>query len=287
MSAPPADLEHRHIVITGANTGIGAATTKELAARGAHVVLACRSREKTEPVLGAIRAAGGSAEFVALDLGSLASVRQCADALLAQGRPIDVLLNNAGVAGQRGITADGFELHFGTNHVGHFLLTMRVMPLLRAAPAARIVNVSSKSHYRATGIDFNLVKRYTRTISGLREYEVSKLANVLFTKELARRLSGSTIHSYALHPGVVASDVWRRIPWPLRPFVTRKMLTIEEGARTSLYCATSPEVRDHDGRYYDACKERAPNEIAEDAGLARRLWDESVKSTCADLSAKA
>jgi NAD(P)-dependent dehydrogenase (short-subunit alcohol dehydrogenase family) len=284
MATGTSDLAGRNIVITGANTGIGRATAELLAARGAHVVLACRSVEKTAPVLAGIQAAGGSAEGVALDLGDLDQVRACAAGLLATDRPIHVLLNNAGLAGTRGLTKSGFELAFGTNHVGHFLLTMLLAPRLRATPSARIVNVSSKSHYRAKGIDFDAVHTSTRSITGLPEYEVSKLANVLFTKELARRLGPSGVRSYALHPGVVASDAWRRIPWPFRALLKLGMITNEEGAKTSIYCATSPEVAEHDGRYYDACREKAPNPIADDAALARALWEKSVAWTGADLT---
>jgi NAD(P)-dependent dehydrogenase (short-subunit alcohol dehydrogenase family) len=283
MENPQADLAGRLIVITGANTGIGAATAHALAARGADLMLACRSRKKAEPVLASIRTASGTAGFVQLDLQSLASVRACAAELSGRGRPIDVLLNNAGVAGQRGTTADGFELAFGTNHLGHFLLTLLLLPLLHRAAHARVVNVASKAHYEATGIDFDAVRARTRTFTGLREYEVSKLANVLFTKELARRLAGSGPRTYALHPGVVASDAWRRIPWPVRAYVTRNMLTNEAGARTSVYCATSPEVEHHDGRYYDDCQEKAPSTVALDVDLARRLWERSVAWTGADL----
>ena len=271
------------MVITGANTGIGRTTAEHLAARGAHVVLACRSQEKTEPVLAAIRQSDGSAASVLLDLGDLAQVQRCAEEILAMNRPIDVLLNNAGLAGPRGLTKDGFELAFGTNHLGHFLLTMRLAPRLSAA--SRIVNVSSKAHYNAKGIDFDALRISTRSITGLPEYGVSKLANVLFTKELARRLGPSGVRSYALHPGVVASDVWRRIPWPLRTILKTRMLSVEQGAQTSLYCATSPEVKDHDGRYYDDSREKRPNPLAEDVELARRLWAQSVAWTGADLPA--
>jgi retinol dehydrogenase-12 len=283
MSTGKTDLAGRTIVITGANTGIGRATAEVLAGRGAHVILACRSQEKTEPVLAAIRAAGGSAEGIELDLGDLEQTRRCAEGLLAADRPIHVLLNNAGIAGARGLTKSGFELAFGTNHVGHFLFTVLLAPRLRASPAARIVNVSSKAHFKATGIDFEAARETTRSITGLPEYEVSKLANVLFTKELSRRLGPAGVRSYALHPGVVASDVWRSVPWPFRALLKLGMITNEKGALTSLYCATSPEVADHDGRYYDECREKTPNPLAEDADLARRLWEKSVAWTGADL----
>ena len=282
------DLDKRFIVVTGANTGIGRVTAEHLAARGATVVLACRSEAKTKPVVDAIVEAGGDARFSALDLGDLASVRSCAQRLLADDRPIDVLINNAGLAGARGATKDGFELAFGTNHLGHFLFTVLLAPKLRAASSARIVNVASKSHYDAKdGIDFDLVRGSTRSLTGLPEYAVSKLANVLFTKELARRLGPSGVHSYALHPGVVASDVWRSVPWPFRSLMKLFMITNEQGAATTLYCATSPEVGEHDGRYYDKCRERKPARLADDAAIAKTLWEKSVEWTGADLDASA
>jgi retinol dehydrogenase-12 len=284
--APEQDLAGRFVVITGASSGIGRATAEKLASRGASLLLACRSEEKTRPVIDAIRAKGrGEVEFAPLDLGEFASVRACAARILAKGRPIDVLLNNAGVAGQRGATRDGFELAFGTNHLGHFLLTLLLAERLRAARGARIVNVASQAHYEATkGIDFEAVRRRTRSITGLPEYAVSKLANVLFTRELARRIGPSGVHSYALHPGVVASDAWRRVPWPIRPLIKLRMISNEEGALTSIHCATSADVAGDDGRYYDDCREKAPSPVALDDEASKRLWEESVRFTGADLS---
>jgi NAD(P)-dependent dehydrogenase (short-subunit alcohol dehydrogenase family) len=285
-SRPERDLQGRFIVITGANTGIGRVTATQLAGRGATVVLACRSEERTRPVLDEIRALGaGEAHFVSLDLAQFASARACAARIDAMGRPIDVLLNNAGLAGARGSTRDGFELAFGTNHLGHFLLTMLLVPKLRAANAARIVVVASKAHYDAKGLDFDALRGPTRSFAALSEYSVSKLANVLFARELARRLGPGGPHTYSLHPGVVASDAWRRVPWPIRPLMKLGMISNEEGAKTSLYCATSPEVAAQDGLYYDACREKAPSPLALDDALAARLWDKSVEFTGAQLPA--
>lgn len=276
------DLAGRTILITGANTGIGRVTAEQLARRGARMFLAGRSADKTRPVLDAIRAAGGAAEYLALDLGDLASVARCAREFLARGEPLHVLINNAGLAGTRGVTKDGFEVTFGTNHLGPFLLTVLLLPRLReAAPGARIVNVASAAHYKAPGIDFDAVRRRTKSVTGVSEYNVSKLANVLFTRELAAGRAGAGVHSYALHPGVIASDVWRAVPWPVRPLMKRFMKTVEEGAQTTLYCASSPEVADHDGRYYDDCRERQPSRVAQDAALARALWDKSEQWTAA------
>jgi retinol dehydrogenase-12 len=282
MANDERDLQGRTFLVTGANTGIGRVTAETVARRGGKVFLACRSEEKTRPVLEAIRAAGGQAEFLSLDLGSLASVRAAAKAFLAREEPLHVLVNNAGLAGTRGLTQDGFELLFGVNHLGPFLLTTLLLPRLRASAGdggARIVNLSSKAHYQARGIDWEAQRRPTKTITTLHEYAVSKLCNVLFTRQLARGEAGEGVKSYALHPGVVASDVWRHVPWPIRPIMLRGMLSVTEGAQTSLYCATSPEVADHDGRYYDDSKEKKPSPLADDEALAKELWAKSAAWT--------
>jgi retinol dehydrogenase-12 len=275
------DLSGRTFLVTGGNTGIGLATARSLAARGGRVHLACRSTEKGEAAGAAIAAATGSKDvrFLQLDLADLAGVRQAAQAFLVLGEPLHVLINNAGIGGQRGLTRDGFELMFGVNHLGHFAFTMALLDCLSSTGAgARIVNVASDAHYQAPGIDFEVLRRRTRTVTGMREYSVSKLANVLFSQELARRLDGTGVTSYALHPGVVASDIWRRIPWPARWLVTRRMLTVEEGARTSLYCATAPELAASSGRYYDKCAEREPSPVAT-ADLGKQLWEQSEEWT--------
>jgi len=284
VGSPLRDLDGRLVVLTGANTGIGRSTALALADRGASLVLACRALDRVQPVVQAIEAAGArDVRPALLDLADFSSVRACAADLLSAGRPIDVLINNAGQAGHRGLTRDGFELAFGVNHLGHFLLTILLAPLLRAAEHARIVNVSSQAHYAAAGIDFEAVRRPTKTITGLAEYSVSKLANVLFTRELARRLESSRVHAHALHPGVVASDAWRRIPWPVRPLMKWRMLSPEQGSLTTLYCATSPAVADQTGRYYDECREKPPSAVAMDDALADLLWRKSVEFTRSDL----
>jgi NAD(P)-dependent dehydrogenase (short-subunit alcohol dehydrogenase family) len=271
-----ADLDGRTFLVTGANAGIGYATATDLARRGGRVHIACRSPAKGAAAVAAIAAQTGSAElgYLHLDLADLASVRQTAQAFLALGEPLHVLINNAGVGGQRGITADGFELHFGVNHLGHFALTQALLPLLLAHGPARIVNVSSDAHYRVKDIDFRALRRRTKSITGLPEYAVSKLSNVLFTQELARRLDRAAVTAYALHPGVVASEIWRRVPWPARQIMTRRMLTTEQGARCTLYCATSPEVASASGAFYDNCRETEPGQAATPE-LAAALWEYS------------
>lgn len=270
------DLDDRTVLITGANSGIGLEAARVLADRGAQVFLACRSEQKTRPVIDELTERTGNARvhFLPLDLGDLASVRACAETFLATGEPLHTLINNAGLAGQRGISKSGFELAFGTNHLGHFLLTTLLLDRLKESAAARIVTVSSMAHYDAPGIDFDAVREPTKHLTGLPEYAVSKLANVLFTQELARRLDGTDVTTYALHPGVVASDVWRRVPWPVRTVMKLFMKSTEDGAKTTLHCATSPEVERESGQYYDDSKRKDPSQVATPE-LAAELWKRS------------
>jgi retinol dehydrogenase 12 len=266
-------------LITGGNTGIGLSTATALARAGGRVFIACRSAAAGEAAVARITAGSGSDDvrLLPLDLASLSSVQACAAAFLALDEPLHVLVNNAGVGGQRGLTADGFELHFGVNHLGHFALTLLLLPRLAASgPGARVVNVSSEAHYNAPGIDFEAVRRPTATFVGTREYAVSKLCNVLFTQELARR--HADVSAYAVHPGVVASDIWRRVPRLARPFLTRRMLTIEQGAVTPVYCATSPTVATDSGLFYDKCAARIPSAVATPE-LAALLWKRCAEWT--------
>ncbi len=272
MSEP----EGRTFLVTGGNTGIGRATAAGLAGRGGRVWIAARSPAKGEAAVVAIKAETGSDSvwFLPLDLADLDSVQSCAAGFLALGEPLHVRVNNAGVAGRRGLTKQGFELTFGVNHLGHFALTNALLGCLTGSAPARVVTVSSDAHYSAKGIDFEALRRPARGLTGLPEYAVSKLCNVLFTQELARRVAGTGVTTYALHPGVVASDIWRRVPWPVRPIVTRRMLSTTDGAQTSLYCATSPDVAQDSGLFYDKCAERAPSGVAT-PGLAAELWKRS------------
>jgi retinol dehydrogenase 12 len=261
---------NKTIVITGANTGIGRVTAIELAKRGACVILACRSYARTQPVLDEIAALGqGKATFLELDLGSLASTRAAADMLCARNAPVDILINNAGMAGKKGLTADGFELTFGTDHIGPFVFTRRLVPLLLRASAPRIVNVSSRSHYQTSNLDYSGVRMRTRSATGIAEYSLSKLANVLFATELQRRYSASGLRAYALHPGVIASDVWRHVPWGLRSLMKLFMISNEKGAQTTLHCATDESAEG--GLYYDKSRPKPASPLATPEAAAE-LW---------------
>jgi dehydrogenase/reductase SDR family protein 13 len=271
------DLDARTFIVTGANTGIGRETARALAGRGAKVFLACRSEDSTRPVIAEIASQTGSTtlEFLPLDLGDLLSVRACAEAFLTTGEPLHGLINNAGLAGRRGITESGFELAFGTNYVGHFLFTRLLLDRLRECAPTRVVNVSSEAHRGAPAIDFEAVRKPTKSITGFPEYGVSKLANLLHAQELTRRLDGAAVTTYALHPGVIASDIWRRVPRPARSLMKLTMRSPQEGAKTSLYCATSPEVADESGQYYDNARRKEPSAGATPE-LAAELWDRST-----------
>lgn len=269
------DCSGLNILITGGNTGIGLASAEALAQRGARVFVACRDQTRARAAADGVKARTGAVlELLPLDLAELASVRTCAREFADRKLPLHVLINNAGLAG-RGLTRDGFEVSFGTNHLGHFLLTHLLRSQLTAAGRARVVTVASKAHYDARRIDWDALRKPTRSITGLPEYEVSKLANVLFSAELARRWAGTNITTYALHPGVIASEAWRRVPQPVRWWIMRNMLSVEQGAQTSLYCATAPELAADSGKYYDDCRVHEPSALAQDPMLARELWQRS------------
>ena len=273
------DLEGRTMLVTGAASGIGYETALALVRRGARVHVGVRSAARAAEVL---EAAGdiegpGSAALVAMDLADFASVHAGAAAFIDSGEPLHVLINNAGVAGQRGMTDDGFELAFGINHLGHFLLTMLLLPRLRSSSPSHVVTVASVGHRQARGIDFERVREPTK-VTGLGEYAASKLANVLFTQELARRESGTGVTTYSLHPGSIGSDIWRRLPWPIEPVIKTVMRSSADGAVTSLYCATAPELAGQSGRYYDHSQEKQASRRATPE-LAAELWTRSEQWT--------
>ena len=273
---PTDDLAGRTVLVTGATSGIGRVTALGLAARGAHVVLACRSADRARDVADEIAAlpGTGSAGHLTIDLADLASVRAAARELVDRGDPVHVLVNNAGVAGVRGVTEQGFELTFAVNHLGPFLFTTLVLDGLGAQPPGRVVTVASKAHFGAKRVDFDAFRRPTRTRTGLVEYQVSKLCNVLFTRELARRYA--ELDAYAVHPGVIATDIWQPIPWPLRPLATRFMASTVDGAAASMHCLTAPaDALGPSGGYVDRTEPCDPSPVVT-ADLAGELWARSA-----------
>ncbi|MFC5834955.1 oxidoreductase [Nonomuraea insulae] len=269
------DLTGKTAVVTGANSGIGLPTALELARHGAHVVVAARDQGKGEEAVARILRAvpDARAEYGRLDLADLASVRRFAGTV----RKVDLLINNAGVAMlPRRETRDGFEMQFGTNHLGHFALTGLLLPRLAASPGARVVTVSSDAH-AAGRIDFDdlgMERRYGR-VSG---YARSKLANLLFTGELQRRAAkaGVDLTSVATHPGATATRIVKL--GPLQPLMGLIFQSPEAGAVPSLYAATSPDVRG--GEFFGPkLKLLQPSERARSEELAARLWEVSTELT--------
>lgn len=257
-------------VVTGASSGIGRETALALGGMGFHVVAAGRSGERTAPAVETIIANGGSAELLIVDLASLSKVREAAKELESRGRKIDVLVNNAGIGMTKGSTVDGFEVNFGVNHLGPFLFTHLLRRTFR--PTTRIVNVTSAMHFRVDKIDFDMLARPSTSFLGLKDYAVSKVANILFTREMARRQPDW--RTYAVHPGFVDTGIIR--PW-VRPFVHRQLITPEEGATTTVRCATDEALESESGHYYTRSGQSTPSPVAMDDALARELWARSER----------
>ncbi|MGI9175314.1 MAG: SDR family oxidoreductase [Rhodothermales bacterium] len=269
--------------MTGANAGIGKATALELARQGHTVVMACRSQVRGEKAQAEIRAKSGNnrVDLLLADLASQADVRRLADSFKARYSRLDALVNNAGLFSQtRQITEDGIEKTFAVNHLAHFLLTNLLLDVLKASAPARVVNVSSEGH-RGARLDFSNL-RGENGYNWLRAYGESKLANVLFTYELARRLEGTDVTTNAIHPGVVSSRIWNRSLHPIslfmrlfRPFMTRPKTSAEALARL----AVAPELEGVTGRYFKKKKEAASSPRSHDQALAEKLWQVSEEMT--------
>ena len=278
-----ARLDGKVAIITGANTGIGRETARDLARRGAEVHVLCRDVERGEVLRRDIKIETGKEVFIhRIDLASLETVRECTSALRNDLQKIDILINNAGVmATPEWRTQEGFELQFGTNHVGHFLLTNELLPLLRKAEKARVVVVSSSAHAMGK-IDFEDLNWRTRPYNSMGAYGQSKLANILFAKELARRetLLGSGVTVYSLHPGIVKTELSRHfretfgsVLFYLAKIFSPLYKTVESGAQTSICCAVDPALEKQTGKYYKDCQEAEISTEGENMEDARRLWD--------------
>lgn len=269
-------MQGRTIVITGGNSGIGLVAARELARQGAALVLACRASDKTAAALESINAVASTPAInVPVDLASLESVRSLAAELLARCPRIDVLINNAGLfPASQERTADGFEMQFGVNHLSHFLLTALLRDRLIASKDARVVTVSSMLHKRGR-IDFDSFRGVAK-YSANAAYAQSKLANVLFALALARRLEGTGVTSNVLHPGGVATDITRDLPWLVRKLIGFVFISPELGAKTTLMLAADPALAGVTGAYYDQCKRADVAAVANDTALQDRLWQVSA-----------
>ena len=279
-------MNGKTVLITGANTGIGKETAVGLADMGATVVLACRNRAKAEAAAEEVRSRSGNddVQLVDLDLADLDSVRACADEVLQRFDRLDVLINNAGLElGKRTTTKQGFETTFGVNHLGHFLLTNRLLDRLRASAPARIVNLSSVGHHFARGgLPWDDLQWETSRYRASGAYCASKLANLLFTRELARRLPAEEVTVNACHPGAVrsefaSSDDMGRLYGGFMKLGGLFLISAKSGARTSIYLASSPDVEGKTGGYYVRRKPGHPSKHAQDDAAAQRLWDVSEK----------
>uniref|UniRef100_A0A668UM70 Uncharacterized protein n=1 Tax=Oreochromis aureus TaxID=47969 RepID=A0A668UM70_OREAU len=278
-------LDGKTIVITGANTGIGKETSRDLARRGARVVMACRDLTRAERAAEEIRRSTGNGNVVIrhLDLASTYSIRQFAKDFQDSEERLDILINNAGVMMcPKQLTEDNFETQLAVNHLGHFLLTNLLLPKLKSSSPSRVVNVSSVAHHGGT----------PNPLKVLSSYRQSKLANILFSRELARRLSGSGVSSFSLHPGVIRTELGRHVEgwFPLLGLLLKLpslllMKTPWEGCQTTLYCAVTPGLEELSGCYFSDCAEKETAPEGQDDVAARKLWEVStrlvgLKNTC-------
>ncbi|XP_034556945.1 dehydrogenase/reductase SDR family member 13-like [Notolabrus celidotus] len=282
-------LHGKTVIVTGSNTGIGKETAIDLAKRGARVILACRSRQRGEAALEDVKRESGSNQvvFMPLDLGSQKSVRSFAETFLKTESRLDLLINNAGIYMQ-GRTEDGLGMMFGVNHIGHFLLTNLLLDRLKACEPSRVVNLASVAHNFGK-IDFDCLNKQkalglgTSFTEVLKVYGDSKLCNVLFNHELAKRLKGTKVTCYSLHPGAINSELTRNTSSisqllfkPVNAFFFKNTV---QGAQTTLHCALQEGIEPLSGRYFSNCTVRELYEKAKDDAAAKKLWELS-ESLC-------
>lgn len=278
------NMKDKIFLITGATAGIGKETARGIAKTGATVVLVGRSEEKCEKVLQEIKTTTGNQnlDFLTADLFSIAEIRRLADKFKGRYKRLDVLVNNAGaIFDKRETTVDGLEKTFALNHISYFLLTNLLLDVIKTSASARIVNVSSIAHQFANKLDFDDLQFERKSYSSFTAYSQSKLMNVLFTYELARRLKGSNVTANCLHPGGVASNFADNTGGILRIaawfFKNTFAISSEKGAATSIYLATSAEVEGVSGKYFDNKKEKSSSKISYDEAVQKQLWETSEK----------
>lgn len=275
------DVKGKTILVTGATSGIGLEASVQLARQGARVVMVGRDRRKTEAALADVTGRSGSNELSSLlcDFSSQASIRTLAESFRHRHDRLDVLVNNAGgVHKTRQVTGDGIEATFAVNHLGYFLLTSLLLDLLLKSAPARVVTVASIGHRRGT-VDFDDLG-FERGYSIMKAYTRSKLANVLFAAELARRLQGRGITSNSLHPGSVATNIWSGAPLWAKPIIAVLFrpffITAEKGGERIVQLAADPALENVTGAYFENGRAVEPAPLGKDAALARRLWDVSA-----------
>ena len=268
-------MEGKRVLITGGNSGIGLITARELASMGAEIVLACRDSAKTEEALKTI---GGVASIqptnLPVELANLSSVRSLGASFLDRYDRLDVLINNAGIfPSKQQMTDDGFEMQMGVNHLSHFLLTHLLLDCLKSSSPARIISVSSTLHKKSEmDIDtFRGFKKYNASAA----YNQSKLGNVMFALELAKRLEGTKVTSNVLHPGAVKTDIVRDLPWIVRFIIGMVFISPEKGAETSIKLASDPLLETKNGKYYDQGEEATYSRLADDEALRAEFWQAS------------
>uniref|UniRef100_A0A672FWT8 Dehydrogenase/reductase SDR family member 13-like n=1 Tax=Salarias fasciatus TaxID=181472 RepID=A0A672FWT8_SALFA len=283
------NLTGKTVIVTGSNTGIGKTTAIDLAKRGARVILACRNEQRGLSALEEVKKATGSSQvvFMQLNLGSMKSVRSFAETFLKNESRLDILINNAGLFMQ-GRTSDGLGLTFGVNHIGHFLLTHLLLDRLKQCGPSRIVNVSSIGH-NFGNIDFDCLTTHKALGLGtsLKEvfqcYTASKLCNVLFTYELAKKLQGTQVTCYSLHPGAIKTEIWRNTSSLMQLAIASLMAFFfknpVQGSQTTLHCALQQGIEHLSGRYFNNCTVRDVYPKAKDDVAAKRLWELSEKLT--------
>jgi NAD(P)-dependent dehydrogenase (short-subunit alcohol dehydrogenase family) len=276
------------VVVTGATEGIGLVTAKEIAKRGARVVIVGRNPEKTSARAEEVKAFAGHdrVEFALADFSKQSSIRALGKDLRSRLDRLDVLVNNAGAINEvRQTTEDGYELTFAANHLGYFLLTEELLELLKKSAPARVVNVASEAH-RGGAMNFEDLQG-EKSFSGFKAYNQSKLANILFTRELAKRLAGTGVTANCLHPGVIASGFGRNSEgWvgALARTFSFLLSTPESGAKTQIFLATSEAVEGVTGKYFDSCKEKTPSKGARNDADAAKLWEISEKLVAKSLN---
>lgn len=275
-------IDGKVVIITGANTGIGKETAIDLARRGGKVYIACRDRRKSEEALKEIKDISRSSQAfqIELDLASIESIREFSRKFHEHESQLHILVNNAGImACPKALTKDGFEMQFGVNHLGHFMLTNLLLDCLANGAPSRIVVVSSSGHKLSDINKDDLMGE--KSYSKIKSYGQSKLANILFARELAKRLNGTNVTVNSCHPGVVQTELGRHMSSWLRP-VYRKVLrpiykTPFEGAQTQIRLAVDPDLRNVSGKYFSDCEEVEPSKAARDAQTAEWLWDKSTQ----------